>query len=124
MMPNRIITINIRNYLVTQPRNKRTRKAVRYIRERVAHYTKTQEDNVKISKELNERIFKYYSKNMRPVKMTVSIDAGKATATPFSEQKAEQKVEQKQESKTSEKKQEQKLAAQKVSQKTEQKKST
>lgn len=87
-MPNRILTINIRNYLVTQPRNKRTKKAVRYLRDRVAHYTKTQIDNVKISKELNEKIFKYYSKNMRPVKMTISIDAGKATATPFSEQKA------------------------------------
>jgi len=82
-MAERVITINIRKYLVTQPRTKRTRKAVKYIRERVAHYTKTPLDSVKLSQDLNVKIFKVYAKTMVPVKVNVKIEKGIATVAPF-----------------------------------------
>ena len=88
-----MITIGIRKYLVKQPRTKRFKKAAGYIRNRVAHYTKLDEENVKISKELNNRIMKHYSKKMVPVKLSVKLDGGKAMVSEFVEQpkKQEQK---------------------------------
>jgi len=82
-MPSKVLTINIRKYLVKQPRTKRLRKASRYLKERIAHYTKTEMQNVRISGELNNLMVKYYSIKMKPVKVSVSIDAGIATASPF-----------------------------------------
>jgi len=82
-MPSKVLTINIRKYLVKQPRGKRIRKGSRYLRERIAHYTKTDIDKVKISRELNNLMVKYYSIKMKPVKVNVNIDAGIATASPF-----------------------------------------
>ena len=82
-MPSKVLTINIRRYLVKQPRGRRIRKASRYLRERIAHYTKTDLDKVRISRELNNLVVKYYSIKMKPVKVSVNIDAGIATASPF-----------------------------------------
>ncbi len=82
-MADRLITIGIRKYLVKQPRTKRFKKAAGYIRNRVAHYTKLKEEDVKISRELNSRIMKHYSKSMVPVKLNVKIDGGKALVSEF-----------------------------------------
>ena len=88
MASRMLITINIRKYLVTQPRNKRARKAARYIRERVSHFTKTSIDNVRLSQELNSLIAKRISRKMVPVKLSVKIEEGKATAEPFSTERS------------------------------------
>ncbi len=82
-----LLTINMRRYLVTQPRNKRKYKAVRYLRERISHYTKTDIDNVILTQDLNSLVLKRVAKNMAPVKLTVKIDNGKATAEPFTAEK-------------------------------------
>ncbi|MCL5433846.1 MAG: hypothetical protein M1538_02615, partial [Candidatus Marsarchaeota archaeon] len=63
-MAERLITLNIRKYLVKQPRTKRARKAIRYIRERIAHYTKIDVENVKIGYDVNNMVFKHYAKYM------------------------------------------------------------
>ncbi len=86
-MANRILTINLRRYLVTQPRNKRQKKATRYVRERIAHYTKVPEENVRLDMSLNSLIVKKHAKSMMPLKLDISIDGGKATAMPFAEKK-------------------------------------
>lgn len=74
MAQTRAITINIRRYLVNQPRPKRARKAVRYLRERIAHYTKIDPENIRIDRELNSMIIKEYSRRMVPIKTSVNID--------------------------------------------------
>ncbi len=84
-MADRLITINIRRYLVNQPRTKRARKAVKYIRERVAHYTKIPEENIKMSYDLNALIFKQYSRTMVPVKLRIKIGTDTADILPFQE---------------------------------------
>lgn len=80
------LTINIRKYLVGQPRTKRARKAVIYLRGRIAHFTKTDIENVRIGQDLNNMIVKKYSKTMAPVRMSVKIEGGKATAEPFKQE--------------------------------------
>lgn len=82
------MTLGIRKYLVKQPRTKRARKAVKFIRNRVAHYTKLSEENVKISPKLNNIIFKYYARHMTPVKLTVKIGTDTADVLPFEEKAA------------------------------------
>jgi ribosomal protein L31E len=94
-MPDRILTISLRKYLSSQPRNKRTRKAVRYVRERIAHYNKVDEENVRISTDLNSRIIKNYSKNMSPIKLVVNVDKGIAMASDFNAKKEAPKVAEK-----------------------------
>lgn len=84
-MQNRLITINIRKYLSTQPRTKRINKNVKFLIARVAHLTKVAPENVKIDQNLNTLIFKKYSKTMVPMKVNVSIDNGMATVTQFAE---------------------------------------
>ncbi len=84
-MAERLLTIGIRKYLVKQPRTKRTKKAIKYIRERVAHYTKTKVENVKLSQELNQLIHKRYARRMTPVKLNVKIENNIANVTHFSE---------------------------------------
>jgi ribosomal protein L31E len=88
-MADRLITINIRKYLVTQPRTKRARKAAKYIRERVAHYTKLKPENVKLGMELNNLIFKEYSRRMVPVKVRVKMGTDTADVLPFVEESAQ-----------------------------------
>ena len=88
-----MITINIRRYLAMQPRTKRVKRAARYVRERAAHYMKMDEGDVSISTELNNRIVKYYSRKMVPIKLSAKVDNGKAVLNEFSAAKpaAEQK---------------------------------
>ncbi len=86
------MTISIRRYLSAQPVTKRSRKAVKYIRERIAHYTKTALDNVKISMELNSKIVKHYSKRMTPIKMSIDVEKGVALARLFEDPNAAEKA--------------------------------
>jgi ribosomal protein L31E len=86
-MATRVLTIGIRNYLVGKSRTKRRASAVKFIKDRIAHATKTDVENVKLSMSLNNAIIKRYSKYMVPVKVSLNIDNGKVNATPFSEQK-------------------------------------
>jgi ribosomal protein L31E len=88
LMVDRLLTINIRKYLVTQPRTKRARKAAKYIKERVAHYTKMKVENVRLGQELNNLIFKEYSRRMVPVKVRVKMGADTADVLPFIEEGA------------------------------------
>ncbi len=80
-----LLTINLRKFLIKQERNKRLRRTAGYVRDRIAHYTKTQPENVIISQALNNAIVKYYSKSMLPLKLSVKLEGGKATATQFKE---------------------------------------
>ena len=91
-MQNRLITINIRKYISTQPRTKRINKTVKFLIERVSHLTKINPDNVKIDQNLNTLIFKKYSKTMVPMKVNVSIDNGNAIVTQFTEKAARKEV--------------------------------
>ena len=91
-MANRLLTINIRNYLADQPRRKRPWRISRFVRERIAQQTNIRLSNVKISKELNELIQKKYLYKMTPLKMNINIEKEMATATPF-EAKAVKKEE-------------------------------
>src|SRR5208283_3265857 len=91
-MPNRLITINIRKYLSTQPRGKRNNKAIKLLRSQVSRLTKVKPENVRFSQEFNSLVFKKYSTLLTPVKLNVNIDNERATVTPFVE-KAEKKGE-------------------------------
>jgi ribosomal protein L31E len=82
-MAERVITISLRKYLSTQPVTKRRMKAVKYLRNRIAHYSKVKEEDVKLSKELNQLVVKVHSRRMSPVKVRVEIDKGIASAKPF-----------------------------------------
>ncbi|MGC8648865.1 MAG: hypothetical protein ACP5UN_01430 [Candidatus Micrarchaeia archaeon] len=84
-MAERLITLNIRRYLVKQPRPKRARRAMRYIRERIAHYTKMEPENVKIGYDVNNAVFKYYAKYMTPIKLRVLIGTDTADVLLFKE---------------------------------------
>jgi ribosomal protein L31E len=87
-MADRLLTINIRKYLVTQPRPKRAKKAAKYIRERVSHFTKIRQENIRLGNELNNLIFKRYSRTMVPVKVRVKIGTDTADVLPFVEETA------------------------------------
>ncbi len=86
-MVERLITINLRRYLVEQPTTKRQRKAVAYVRERISHYTKVDIDNVRLDMKLSEQIIKYHARNMSPVKLKVDVKDGSAHAFIFSDKK-------------------------------------
>jgi len=88
-METRVLTINLRRYLVGQPRTKRARKAARYLKERIAHYTSMETENVKIDRDLNSMIIKYYSKHMKPVKASVKISDGIARVFEFGKENIE-----------------------------------
>lgn len=92
-MQNRLITINMRRYLVTQPRTKRSRKAIRFLVDRVAHLTKMKPENVRISMELNSLVMKRHSRKLTPIRVNVSIDNERATVTPFVDRKEVPKAE-------------------------------
>lgn len=84
-MVNRLLTINLRRYMVSHPRRNRHRKTFSYLRDRIAHYSKVPIENVTISNELNELVTKHNVKSMSPVKVNVTIENGKASAAPFKE---------------------------------------
>lgn len=90
-----LLTINMRKYLVKQERNKRLRRAAGYVRNRIAHYTKTQPENVVITQELNNAIVKRYYRSMLPLKLSIKLEGGKATASQFQEAKTAKPVNQK-----------------------------
>ena len=87
-----LLTLNLRKYLSTQPRNKRARKAVDYVRDRVAHYTKTDLENVRLSQDLNSLIVRKFSRKMVPIKLNVKMDGGKAVAEPFAQEREKPQV--------------------------------
>ncbi|MGC8622930.1 MAG: hypothetical protein ACP5UC_03135 [Candidatus Micrarchaeia archaeon] len=82
-MAETLITVNMRNFLLKQARNKRFVRAAGYVREKVAKHMKLSPENVKLSIELNNMIMKHYSKSMKKLKLSVSLDNGVATAKPF-----------------------------------------
>jgi hypothetical protein len=82
-MADRLLTINLRNYLVRQSVRKRPMKISGYVRERVAHYTKTEEENVKLTGDLNILMIKRHARSMLPLKVNVKIENGIATVSPF-----------------------------------------
>ncbi|MGD0510249.1 MAG: hypothetical protein ABSA33_00250 [Candidatus Micrarchaeaceae archaeon] len=83
-MANRILTINIRNYLVKQPRRKRPARISRWIRYRIAHSANIKSDSIRITKELNSIVLKKYLHSMKPLKVNISTDKGISTVTYFS----------------------------------------
>ena len=86
-MPAKLITINIKRYLVTQPRSVRQKRLSRYVRERIAHYMKVAEENVKIDTAMNSAMTKVYTKSMMPIKANVNIDNGVAKVSLYSDKK-------------------------------------
>lgn len=82
-MAERLLTINLRKYLVDVPRTKRFRKAPPYVRERVAHYMKLNVENVRIDKALAHDIVAKYAKSMLPLRLSVNIDKDVATVKAF-----------------------------------------
>ncbi len=84
-MPNRLLTINLRNYMVKQPRRKRPARMTRYVRLRIAKSTNIKSGNIKISQELNSIMLKRHLHSMMPLKVNISIDKEKAMVTSFSE---------------------------------------
>ncbi len=86
-MAHKVFILNIRKYLVTQPRTKRRNKAVRFVRERIAHYTKMPLEAVKIDQTLNSMITKFSARTMNKLKLDVNVENGKALLTPFIEKR-------------------------------------
>lgn len=87
-MANRLLTINIRNYLVNQPRRKRPMRISTYLKYRIAKSTNIRSSNIRISSELNTLVMKKYINSMKPLKVNVSIDKEIATITPFGQKAA------------------------------------
>jgi ribosomal protein L31E len=87
-MPTRLLTINIRNYLVSQPRRKRPMKISSWVKFRIAQSTNVRTEDVKISKELNSIIMKEHLNSMKKLKVNINIEKNVATVTPFAEKKA------------------------------------
>lgn len=86
-MVHKLFTLNIRKYLVTQPRTRRRNKAIKFIRQRIAHYTKITIDNVKIDQDLNSSIIKYYAKKMSKIKLDANIEDNKVLLTHVKDSK-------------------------------------
>ncbi len=82
-MAETLITINMRRFLLNQARNKRFVRAAGYVRESVAKRMRLSPGNVRLSMELNNMIMKHYSKSMRKLKLSISLENGIATAKPF-----------------------------------------
>ena len=103
-MPAKLLTINIRNYLVKSPRSMRQRRLSHYVRDRVAHYMKLKLENVKIDSELNKALVRQYSKSMLPLKTNVNIDNGIAKVSLYSNKPVQQAAAAKPEKKQSDQK--------------------
>ena len=82
-MANRLLTINIRNYLVKQPRRKRPARIARYVRLKIAGAVKMKLESVKLTGELNEVMLKKHLHSMLPLKVSINVEKDKATASPF-----------------------------------------
>jgi len=84
-MPTRLLTINIRDYLVNQPRRKRPARMMRYVKYKIAQQTNLREENIKISQDLNSSMIKNNLRNMHKLKVSIEIDKDKATVKQFQE---------------------------------------
>ncbi len=84
-MATRLLTINIRNYLVKQPRRKRPARLARYVRYKVARATKMRLDSIRMSQELNSLLLKKHLHSMLPLKVSINVEKDKATASAFGE---------------------------------------
>lgn len=84
-MVDKLITISIRNYLVERPVRRRPMKIAKYVRERVSHYMKIDQENVKLTGDLNILMIKKHAKSMLPLKLNVKIENGIATVSPFAQ---------------------------------------
>lgn len=84
-MPTRLLTINIRKYLVNQPRRKRPARMMRYVKFRIAQQTNIREENIKISQDLNSAMIKNTLRSMHKLKVSIEIDKDKATVKQFQE---------------------------------------
>ncbi len=82
-MATRLLTINIRKYLVNQPRRKRPARISRYIRYRIAQSTNIKSGNIKITQDLNSLVLKKYLFSMKPLKVSIEIDKDKAKVSHF-----------------------------------------
>ncbi|MCL5433442.1 MAG: hypothetical protein M1538_00480, partial [Candidatus Marsarchaeota archaeon] len=91
------------------------RKAIRYIRERIAHYTKIDVENVKIGYDVNNMVFKHYAKYMTPIKLKVNIGTDTADVLMYKEASEESS---KNESKDKKKEKKDKVANTKQQEKT------
>jgi ribosomal protein L31E len=87
-MASRLLTINIRNYLVKQPRRKRPARMPRYVRYKIARAVKMRLEDVRITKELNSLMLKRNLHSMMPLKVSISVEKDRATAMPFAEKQA------------------------------------
>lgn len=87
-MANRLLTINIRDYLVRTPVRKRHMRISNYIKSRIAKSTNVRTGNIKINNDLNALILTKYLKSMGKLKVNVNIEKDKATVTAFSEKAA------------------------------------
>jgi ribosomal protein L31E len=88
-MVDKLLTINLRNYLVKQSRRRRHMKISKYVRNRVSHYMKVDEENVKLTGDLNIVMIKKHALTMLPLKVNVKIENGIATVSPFATKKAQ-----------------------------------
>jgi ribosomal protein L31E len=87
-MVDKLLTINLRNFLVKQPRRRRHMRISRYVRDRVSHYMKVDEEKVKLSGDLNILMIKRHARSMLPLKVNVKIENGMAMVSPFAQPKA------------------------------------
>jgi hypothetical protein len=82
-MANRLLTINIRKYLSTQPVRKRHARISRYVRRKIAQQTNIRADNIKINKDLNAIIQTKYLHSMKPLKLNINTEKDITTVTYF-----------------------------------------
>jgi hypothetical protein len=84
-MANRLLTINIRDFLIRTPVRKRHMRLSNYIKLRIAKSTNVKAENIKISQDLNSLVMTKYLKSMHKLKVNINIEKEKATVTAFSE---------------------------------------
>jgi hypothetical protein len=87
-MATRLLTINIRDYLIKTPRRKRHMRISNYIRLRIAKSTNVPVDNIRISQDLNALILTKYLKSMKKLKVNISVEKDRALVTAFSDKPA------------------------------------
>lgn len=87
-MANRLLTINIRDYLIKTPRRKRHMRLSNYIKMRIAKSTNVSADSIKISQDLNSQIMTKYLKSMHKLKLNISIEKDRTLVTAFSDRPA------------------------------------
>ncbi len=87
-MASRLLTINLRNYLVGVPRRKRVMKISSYIKNRISKSTNVRVDNIRINMALNSVIMKKHLNSMKPLKVSITMDKEIANVTAFDDKPA------------------------------------